>query len=749
MATTTTLGSNFSDYGAQSAAQTGPSGAETTSPNYWSLERLKRSYTDYLNSKVQEIEEQKDARRYRHGSQWTNAQIKEFNRRRQPIVTYNHIGPKINGVVGIIERLPHNPKGFPRTPKEEQGADIATHAVRYVLDLNRWRSKSPLCGEMCGVDGFAGIEIIIESGDRGDPDIAFEVVENDGFFYDPRSVALDFSDARFMGQGKWLDLDQAKEMFPGKANDLEDAMESATDLSTNSDRENKWFITDGYIKRIRVIDEWYKMNGEWCWCIYTGNVKLDEGKSYLQDEKGKSSCKYIMFSAAVDQDGDRYGFVRQFKSPQDEINQRRSKALHLDNSRRIMAEQGAFDDIEKARIESARPDGVVIYNTGFKAEFDDDARLKAVEGQLKFLQEAKAELDSYGPTLSMIGDTGVQLSGRAISLQQQAGVAQLGPFIISVRSWKLRVYRAIWNAIRQYWKAERWIRVTDDQNSLQFLGINQVGLDQMGMPAMVNQVSALDVDIIMDEGTDSINAMQDTYDAMVAIVQAGGQVPPDIIIELAPGIDPDTRKRLLERLRQPDPAMEQAKQIELEQGQADVQKTQAETAATKAEALMKMQEASQPDQPDFAAIAKMYQDRQAHEMDMAQQQQKAQQEAERAAQDRQMAIEKHQMDMAMSRAKIQQMREPPKEKEGSGGGQRISLDGTVAEQVAKHSKEATSQIGAVGEAMIKAAQENSQAMKLASQTFADSAQLMAKAMTAPKRIVRDKNGRASHVETIG
>jgi hypothetical protein len=33
-------------------------------------------------------------------------------------------------------------------------------------------------------------------------------------------------------------------------------------------------------------------------------------------------------SAAVDQDGDRYGFVRNLKSANDEINQRRSKALH-------------------------------------------------------------------------------------------------------------------------------------------------------------------------------------------------------------------------------------------------------------------------------------------------------------------------------------------------------------------------------------------------------------------------------------
>jgi hypothetical protein len=32
---------------------------------------------------------------------------------------------------------------------------------------------------------------------------------------------------------------------------------------------------------------------------------LQEGKSYLKDEKGKDYCKYIMFSGNVDQDGDR------------------------------------------------------------------------------------------------------------------------------------------------------------------------------------------------------------------------------------------------------------------------------------------------------------------------------------------------------------------------------------------------------------------------------------------------------------
>jgi hypothetical protein len=35
------------------------------------------------------------------------------------------------------------------------------------------------------------------------------------------------------------------------------------------------------------VDIWYKHKGGWCWAIFTGNAVLMEGKSFLQDEKGK------------------------------------------------------------------------------------------------------------------------------------------------------------------------------------------------------------------------------------------------------------------------------------------------------------------------------------------------------------------------------------------------------------------------------------------------------------------------------
>jgi hypothetical protein len=573
----------FSDYTSSASAQTGPSHGIDAPSEYWGLERLKRSYTDYLNSKTDEVEEQKNARRYRHASQWTADQIKIFNKRKQPIVTYNRIGRKIDGVVGLIEKLKQSPKAFPRTPKEEQGANLVTAVIRSVLDAVEWKAKCPIIAENAAVDGFAGIELLLVAGDEGDPDIDMEIVENDGFFYDPRSIRHDFSDARFMGQGKWLDLDAARELYPDHASEMEDAMESATDLSTNSDRENKWFITDGNIKRIRIVDEWYLMNNEWCFCVYTGNMKLVEGKSPFHDDAGKTFCKYVMFSAYVDQDGDRYGFVRNLKSAQDEINQRRSKGLHLLNTRRIIAEQGAFDDIEITRRESARPDGIVIRNKGFEAEFDDTAKIAELNQQMEFMVDAKAEIENFGPNPALIGQGALgDKSGRAIQLLQQAGVAELGPYLTGYRGWKIRVYRAVWGAVREHWRGERYVRVTDDENVLQFIGINQVSIDPMtGMPAMVNQLGKLDVDIIMDEGPDSITMMGDTYEGLLALAQNGAQVPPDVLIELNPGIDHDTKKRIIERLNAPNPQA----QLQQQGMQAEIGKVVADTELSKAKAM--------------------------------------------------------------------------------------------------------------------------------------------------------------------
>jgi hypothetical protein len=387
-----------------------------------------------------------------------------------------------------------------------------------------------------------------------------------------------------MGQGKWLDLEDVQALAPEKADELSSSIGVGTDLTSNPDRERRWFDSDNDHKWIRVVEIWYKKNQGWRYCLFTGSMKLRQGEGYFYNEKNEQICKFIMFSSFVDHDGDRYGFIRDLRSSQDEINQRRSKGLHELVSRRIKAEDGAFTDIEVTRREAVRPDGVVIYNKGFEMEFDDAARIANIEGQLKFLEDAKAEIENFGPNPALIGQGLEYKSGRAINLLQQAGIAELGPFIIMVKNWKLRLYRAIWCAVQRYWTAERWIRVTDVEGLPVAVQLNGVGIDpRTGLPRLVNALGQLDVNFVLDEGPDEINMMADAYDTLVALTAQGANVPPQILLELSP-LNATLKRKLIAILEKKDPMQEQAKQIALAGEGAKVEETQSKTALNVAKA---------------------------------------------------------------------------------------------------------------------------------------------------------------------
>jgi hypothetical protein len=486
--------------------------------DYWPLSKLRKAYTDYLFNKREEIDEQIEARRYYHGSQWTQEQITALRKRKQPIMTFNRIARKIDGVTGLIERLRQDPKAFPRTPKHEQGAELATATIRYALDESDWKAKSPLAAIDGAVDGIGGIELEITDGDAGDKEIGFDLVDVQAFFYDPKSFKMDFSDARYMGIGKWLDTDTAMEMFPDAG---ENAFTGDDELVNSSDRERRWFRSDGVTPQVRIVDCWYKHKGGWCWAIYSGNQILMEGKSYFQDEKKKDFCKYIMFSGNVDQDGDRYGFIRNMKSAQDGINAKQSKMQHILASRRLIMSHGAVEDIEQVRKEWARPDGIILTNRPVNEGVKADDQSFDFTGVGKLLELNLAEIENFGPNPALIGQGIENKSGRAIALLQQAGMAELGPYILAFKGWKVRIYRALWNAIQKHWTGERFIRVTDSEDAAQFIQINGMQVDPMtGQPTLVNALGSLDVDIIMDEGDDHMTSMAETYEMLQQIIPA-------------------------------------------------------------------------------------------------------------------------------------------------------------------------------------------------------------------------------------
>lgn len=666
-----------------SAAPTGTGGNSAGAPESGLHARLKRQYLDYLGGKDEEIKEQKQSRAYYHGAQWTDAQVRTFNKRKQPVVTFNRVGRKINAIVGLLEKQKQDPRGFPRTPQHEEGADLATAVLRYVCDQQKWGAISPLCGMQGAVDGIAGVELTIEQGDRGDPEIGLNDVDASSFFYDPRSLKEDFSDARYMGLGKWLDIDAAIEMFPDKEQELRDSIDTGYDLTSDPASDNKWVSIEAGNKRLRLVDHWYIKGGKWRWCLYTGSVLLDEGESYLTDEMGKSFCRYVMYSANVDQDGDRYGFVRGMKSAQDEINMRRSKGLHQLNTRRIIIQDGQGHDVEKIRAELAKPDGVVTYPAGSEPpQFDDNAKSAELSGQVAFLEDAKQEIENYGFNPALMGTGVSDMSGRAIALQQQAGIAELGPYLLAYKGWKLRVYRAIWNAVRQHWTSERWIRVTDDEQIAQFVGINQPAVDEMtgmpmvgpdGMPQLQNAIGELDVDIILDEGPDTVNAEQDTNETLKTILPAlGPMLDPatakaalKLLIDTS-SLPADAKKRFRDaeaQAQQPNPQAQMAEQLQMRGAVAEVQETEATAKLKEAQAMKAAAEAQTVGQPEDPRIPMMEAANRQREgqMKMAGIAAKSQADQTKAELD----IRGKELDLVGKTLDIQRQREAPPPKQGA------------------------------------------------------------------------------------
>lgn len=622
--------------------------------DYFPISRLRQQYVDYLSTKVLEYEEQKISRHYYHGSQWTPEEIRILRTRRQPIITFNRTNRKIDSIVALVQRLRQDPKAFPRNPQAQAGADLVTESIRAVCDGMDFEDLDFRATLQAAMEGIGGIELKLVPGDQQDPDVAGDFIFGDDFFYDPRSMKPDFSDARYMGIGKWLDVEAAVELFPDKEQQLRTLLvDTGFDLTTHADREFKWVYVNE--QRLRLVEHWYKFKNKWYWAFYCSWLGLAQGVSPFLDERNRPMNRFIMWSAAVDHEGDRYGFCRNLKGPQDELNQRRSKALFISNTRRLVMEKGAVDDTERARTEWARPDGLLEINPGRKVEPDDWQ--PDLQAQLGLMMDARQEIDGFANIMpdTMQADDPQRHSGVAINMLQKAGIAEIGSFIKNYRNWKLRVYRAIWNIVKTTWVNERWLRVNaGNQQAMQLIQLNGQQTDPFGRPMWLNKLGSLNVEIVLDEGPDVSNVLMDALDQMKNLPP--GTVPPQVILKLLPlpqMLRNDLDQMFQQASQRPDPKAqgEQIKgQVAQAKGQSDIQVAQIKAGAEIANAQQDAQ----------SRVMDMHLEQQDHRNRLIEQQHEHQANmAEIAAKNQQMALG-HQIKARQQVWKAQQQRSQAK-----------------------------------------------------------------------------------------
>ena len=183
-----------------------------------------------------------NCRDYYDGKQWTAEEIATLRARGQPPIVFNRVKRKIDSILGVERRQRTDPKAYPRTPKDEQSADTATQALRFVADETRLNNIFSGAFENGMVEGSGAAEVIIE----GEGDIKVTLIPWSTFIYDPRSSRHDFSDARYLGVLQWMDADEAAALYPDKAKEIERDVTST----------EKAFIADASMEDKPAAGQW-------------------------------------------------------------------------------------------------------------------------------------------------------------------------------------------------------------------------------------------------------------------------------------------------------------------------------------------------------------------------------------------------------------------------------------------------------------------------------------------------------------
>lgn len=571
-------------------------------------------------------------RDYYDGKQYTAAELKVLRDRGQPDIVINRIKPKVDFLMGYEAVNRTDPRAFPRTPQDQQASEAATDALRYIKDATDLDQVFSNCWETLLVEGIGGLELTVEPNEDG----TFEIVpvrwDWDRIFYDPHSRRHDFSDARYLGGVLWMDAEEAKRKWPENAAAIDVTLSEASLTRTYDDRPDRWVgrsSTSSARKRVRIVQMYYKEDGKWLHCTFTKGGKLEEMEVPFVDQRGQSWCPMLLASAYIDRSNNRYGLVRIMIGVQDEINKRRSKALHRLTMRQVVTEHGAVDDVDATKTELSKPDGMVVVNPGFRFEMLQAGEQLAAE--LNLLQEAKNEIELMGPNAAMLGKEEGAPSGRAILANQQSGQTEIALLMDRHRHLKKRTYQRIWDLIRQYKNEEWWVRVTDNEQNVKFVGFNRqvtakedlikrieasggppeqiqaqmaeleqlaasdpMIAQQLEQPVrMENVASEMHMDITIEEVPDVASVQEEQFKQLTSLAPAV-VFPPQVYIKAS---SLRNKKELLEELKSqnappPDPVAVEMQKIQFEQAMA---KTEAEIEDLKASALKKRVEADVAD----------------------------------------------------------------------------------------------------------------------------------------------------------
>ena len=502
------------------------------------------------------------------GDQWTEEDKQEVEARGQAALVFNLVATTIRWVTGTEKRTRVDYRVLPRNDQALKDAENKTKLLKYLSDVNKAGFARSKAFEQAARAGVGWLDIGMRHDASDEPlYLTWESWRN--VWYDPLSIKPDMSDARFLFREKWVDLDVAQAMFPGKKDALKQESYNITRPDQlRSDRQYNPYLygdeeltettyssvgdmlTMGSRDRVKLVECWYRVpeackvlrgEGEFethsfngsiynprdmvhAWAVQHGFASTYDavkmvmrlmiycGGTLLQD--GCSPYWHNRFPLVPiwgyrrGRDNAPYGLVRGLRDPQEDLNKRRSKALLLLSTNQVVADDDAVTDWNEILEEVARPDGVIRKKRGSDFQIRNQATLAPMHVQLMD-QDARYIQEVAGVTDENLGRQSNAISGKAIEARQNQGYTVSSDLFDNLRLAVQLAGEIQLALLEQFYDQEKTFRLTGDRGQAEFNQVNTGPEDQ---------ITAQQADFVVDEQDFRGTIRQAMFETMLEMV---------------------------------------------------------------------------------------------------------------------------------------------------------------------------------------------------------------------------------------
>lgn len=585
---------------------------------------------------------------YYDNIQWSEDDAAALKERGQAPIVYNVTSQTINWIIGSEKRGRSDFKILPREKEDDKQAELKTKLLKYLSDVNRLPFARSRAFEDAVKVGLGWLEDGAQDEDDGEPIYSrYESWRN--ILHDSASTELDFSDGRYIFRSKWVDLDVAKALFPGREHQIESAVVDASlygsfDMVDGDvpmdymefDRSNysvaRTLVTHKR-RRLRLIEVEYRVpekvnrlrGGVFKGEIYDPNdpnhvMAVNSGASDVVSKvmmrvrlahmtvkdllwEGPSPYKHNRFRWTPiwcfrrGRDNLPYGIIRSIRDIQDDINKRASKALHILSSNKVIMDEGALPEgqtLEEFADEVARPDAIIIKRAGkelvLNAERDLAApHLELMSRSINMIQQVG------GVTDELLGRTTNAVSGIAVQKRQEQGsLATNKPFDNLRLACQMQGELQL-SLLEQFCDQKKTFRITNMRGTPEYLAVND------GLPE--NEITRTKADFVISEADWRATMRQAAAEQLMDMIS---KMPPQVgimLLDLAvESMDLPNREEIAKRIRavtgqvdpdetEPTPEMMQQEQAKQEAAAFQKEMAMAELAGKHADVDKKVADA--------------------------------------------------------------------------------------------------------------------------------------------------------------